>query len=249
MPIRGTCDRQSYEVWRTAELDAWSRALNVIVAHAVAHPSAPSMVDLDKLINERRPRTHMPYQSPLAPTLDDINSNSGPLSLPAPPRGEEAEDLQGPRPMGGKFDLRDRKRRIAAGVIAAIPSPPDPPCECSTADRLMDELCNVAIDDAQSALAAFSYGDAATILFGSQEQRWSCELFVAEADAVTSATHDFKGHARAMRMDKERWTAAELKELESHTCNGSWLLMGHSDLPRDGNIKTSVWVYKVKRDG
>lgn len=89
----------------------------------------------------------------------------------------------------------------------------------------MDELCNVAIEDAQSALAVLSCGDADTILFGSQEQRFSCELFVEAADAVISASRDFKGHASAMRMDKERWTAAELKELEEHTRNGSWRLM------------------------
>jgi hypothetical protein len=52
-----------------------------------------------------------------------------------------------------------------------------------------------------------------------------------------------------MKFDEVKWTASELKELDAHKRNGSWVLIDRSRVPRDANIVNALWIYKLKRDG
>ena len=60
------------------------------------------------------------------------------------------------------------------------------------------------------------------------------------------------GHAQAMKLNGDVWWASELKELDAHRRNGSWILADRTNrqlVPADANIVNLLWVYKWKLDG
>ncbi len=58
-------------------------------------------------------------------------------------------------------------------------------------------------------------------------------------------------HSQAMRLDRDRWGPAELRELDNHRRNMTWVVYDRCDAEAMGmtNLLSSLWVYKNKRDG
>ena len=55
-------------------------------------------------------------------------------------------------------------------------------------------------------------------------------------------------HAEAVKAG-EVWMKAELKELDNHGRNESWLTVSRDQVPVGRRIHKLIWVYKMKRDG
>ena len=82
------------------------------------------------------------------------------------------------------------------------------------------------------------------------------ESLVAAAKHVDETLHALRAdspgapatHAEAVKRGFV-WVQSELKELDNHRRNQSWVLIPPSEVPKGRRIHRMIWVYKQKRDG
>ena len=210
--------------YATAKLAPWPTRLCATVAYAIAYISSP------------------PLSIDAIPTLPAIAVDTPPLP-PAPPPATPAvhdaspspQPLAGPRPDGGHFTFRQRNASAVAMASLILPTL----AQAQAAPTVL--FAGVVHHVSPEAAASYTTG-----------HRLHSALYSVNSQTCLLATTDSRtpsGHAQAMKFDEVRWTASELKELEAHKRNGSWVLVDRSTVPRDANIVNALWIYKVKRDG
>ena len=215
--------------YATAKLAPWPTRLCATIAYAIAYISSPPpSIDAIPIIPaaDAPPLPSAPL--PAAPAMDDAPSQ---IPQPSPP----VQQPPGPRPDGGHFTFRQRNAKTVALASLLLPT-------LTQAQSSPTVLFTRPVHHA-SADAAAAY---------TTDHRLHSALYSVDTHTCLLATTDNRtpsGHSQAMKFDEVKWTASELKELDAHKRNGSWVLIDRSRVPRDANIVNALWIYKLKRDG
>jgi len=239
--------------WPTKHLSPWPAPLCAIVAHAAAHRGTDGPSSLADVSIIGRPVNPPPKPTGRIPEpvsddhstqhlADPVADNSReepddpgpePNAEPSPSAGRRLDFGSGPRPGGGRFNMRERS--VAAASTDAN--------DAEVLDALAIAAAEISDSDGLCLLLRSEKPTAAHCIYATNSVH--LDVLAADPSIVSS---------RQAQLDRPRWSVAEAKELEAHARNLSWVEIDRSEFDAiarstNTNLAASVWARKVKRNG